>query len=281
MTSLPTDAADLVCSLEKLTISSQSKNSTHDDPELEVVADWVPPPTAADTAVVQGKPRMVINTFGDNNGRTWFVTSFTPLTSTPSNIGAFLARWPPSRTPETYGQWIAVDRGGFKVEPRTGVPERSVQALRDDFRGLVDRDEVSTLSVDRLAKAHNLLMGKWLIFTSPSTIDALWEKVVNMTCLSLQKGYVKVCTRKLEKTVLKKFTTRQGKVIERMEEDNHLICVYVEDYTDTREVMRIRDALRKDAGVTWRIGFKPDVYTHIGLYQWNKWNMSPTIFRLP
>ena len=60
-----------------------------------------------------------------------------------------------------------------------------------------------------------------------------------------------------------------------VEGERHVICVYADDYTDLEEVNGLRVAL-KAIGVKRQIGFKPDAYTHLGIYKENPWNIRPS-----
>lgn len=48
----------------------------------------------------------------------------------------------------------------------------------------------------------------------------------------------------------------------------HVICVYTRDYTDEVDVRMVRQGLLR-LGVEAQIGYKPDIYTHCGLFDHN------------
>ncbi|TFK32294.1 translation initiation factor eIF 4e-like domain-containing protein [Crucibulum laeve] len=178
----------------------------------------------------------------------WISSHWDDENSTPERVDIFLAQWPPSRTPGEYCSWISVDRGG------TQRPTPDVEGLKDSFQKLVQAGSVTVPEIDRISKAHNALMGKWLIFAEPSEIDAIWARLVRLLCLERRKGSAKV-------------SPRRG-------EDRHVICVYVSDYTNMAEVKAMRASLRF-IGITGRIGFKPDAYTYLDIYSKNCWNIRP------
>jgi hypothetical protein len=119
----------------------------------------------------------------------------------------------------------------------------------------VASETVTVDEIDRIAVTHGVLSGKWMIYTDTRRIDQLWGKVVSLLCVDLKRGSMKVSPKK--------------------EGDSHVICVYVDDYSNMEEVNRLRDALRT-AGVFWKIGFKPDAYTHLGIYARNQWGIRPS-----
>jgi len=178
-------------------------------------------------------------------------SQWTTKTSTPQKLLQFLSRWPPSRTPAIYGPWITAERDYHK--PAATPPD--LQGLSASFQALALTGTVTLESLDEISKAHNVISGKWMIFEEPDKIDMLWGKVVYHLCAERQKGCAKVSTCK------------GG--------ERHVICVYVDDYTDLEEVYGLRNAL-KAIGVTGRIGFKPDSYTHLNIYKENAWKIRPS-----
>ena len=93
-----------------------------------------------------------------------------------------------------------------------------------------------------------------MVFAKSSEIDALWSRIASATH-SGTLGYF-------------------AKVSPRSDSPSHVICVYTRDYTDRRDVDKVRDGLRR-LGVKWSIGYKPDVYTHCAVYKGNSWNIAP------
>ena len=179
------------------------------------------------------------------------LTNWTAETSTSENLVQYLSRWPPSRTPAIYGPWIMVQRGG----PKPTANPADIKGLSASFQSLALNGTVTPETLDQISKAHNVITGKWMIFADPGDIDMIWGKLIYHLCVERQRGFAKVSTRK------------RG--------ERHVICVYVDDYTDLEEVNGLRKAL-KDIGVVRRIGFKPDAYTHLGIYKENAWKIRPS-----
>ncbi|KAG6907783.1 hypothetical protein DXG01_007390 [Tephrocybe rancida] len=195
-------------------------------------------------------------------------------------VASYLARWPPSRTPGAYAAWIAVERG---PRPSPGRPQ-DMEGLKRDWAALKERaavepvpaaatepnvEEKGTQQVqgngvvtvevlDALAQAHSILSGKWMIYAQPHQIDDLWSRIVTAVIANAPPG-----------------VGARAKVSPARPGEPHVVCVYVDDYSDGAEVGRVRDALRR-AGVRWKIGFKPDIYTHLGIYKTNEWRIRPS-----
>ncbi len=94
--------------------------------------------------------------------------------------------------------------------------------------------------------------GKWLVFVPLDKVDEVWRKIKKVTEKGLLGQISKVATAKENPNA----TNQNTKVI----------CVYSYDYTDEKDVMRIREELRK-IGVTWKIPYKADRKTREGKYQ--------------
>lgn len=69
---------------------------------------------------------------------------------------------------------------------------------------------------------------------------------------------------------------RRGSSRGQSREGQHVICVYVSNYLDLEDVDELRRLLREEGGVRWKIGFKPDVYTYLGIYAGNPWGIRPS-----
>ncbi|KAG6850184.1 hypothetical protein C0991_010684 [Blastosporella zonata] len=195
-------------------------------------------------------------------------------------VASYLTRWPPSRTPVTYAAWIAVQRGprhnpekprdivGLEKEWEILKARAAAQSVEQGAaqasasvgeQGTQQGNAVVTVEVlDALAHAHGMLSGKWLIYAKPHQIDDLWSRIVTAVIANAPAG-----------------TGASAKVSPAREGEPHVICVYVDDYSDAEKVGRVRDALRR-VGVRWRIGFKPDIYTHLGIYKENEWRIRPS-----
>jgi hypothetical protein len=112
-----------------------------------------------------------------------------------------------------------------------------------------------TADLDALARKYNMLTGKWMIFSLPDQIDSLWAQIASAT----HAGTLGIA----------------AEVSPRNETDSHVVCVYTRDYTYSGDVFKIRGALRR-VGVNWKVAYKPDIYTHCGIYRDNTWGIAPT-----
>ncbi|KAJ3832206.1 translation initiation factor eIF 4e-like domain-containing protein [Lentinula raphanica] len=197
------------------------------------------------------------------NDHGWVTCVLNDETSTISNIESFISHWRPSLigpnnlVPEGC-PWIAINRGN-RHTPDSGPPR--IAELEAAFMSLSQSHRTNgniTLTVsalDQLACQFNVRSGKWMIFADLNTVDSLWANVVRMVCIHRQRGFAKVAADS--------------------QKSDRVICVYVDDFTDVKEVMGLRQDLRR-IGVEWKIKFKMDAYTYMGIYQSNSWGISPS-----
>ena len=219
---------------------------------MDMDIDWVEPP----------QPGQV---YPDG----WIRSCWDDTLATPSALNAFLARWPPSRTPAYYAPWIAIRRIPWNTS--TGAQPNADPSTQGDIAGLVETFQslvqtgtpITTELLDTISSNHSVKSGKWMVFCDPSSIDTTWADIARMVCFTRRRGQAKVSPRSVD---------AGGKPLD---EDTHVICVYVDDYTDEEEVMKLRQDLR-DVGIGWTLSFKPDSYTHLGIYSGNPWKVQPS-----
>ena len=61
-----------------------------------------------------------------------------------------------------------------------------------------------------------------------------------------------------------------------------MCCIYVRDFSDRADVCRVLVALQsmlQSLGQKVTCGFKPDVYTCLGIETGNQWHLPPTIYK--
>ncbi len=61
------------------------------------------------------------------------------------------------------------------------------------------------------------------------------------------------------------------------DEPRHVICVYNENFTDNAEVRELESRLRA-IGIRCTMQYKPDVFTYLGVYRGNEWNLRPVMY---
>ncbi len=112
--------------------------------------------------------------------------------------------------------------------------------------------ELGKETVDELAEDLDLLSGKWVLFFEENNVLSCWGDIKSMV--------------EEEKIPSAKISTRLQ--IEKGLQSRYVACVYTEDYTDEKDVMRVKDCLR-DKGFEQELHYKPDIYTTLGIYHDN------------
>ncbi len=138
----------------------------------------------------------------------------------------------PSKYTKEY--WLFAFSPTYKEEELTEIHKRLVKKRR-----MLGKSELKT--------------GKWLIFVNRENINEVWEKIKLATEEGILGIEAKVSTAKPKPTDIG------------YEKDKHVICVYTYDWTDDKDVKRVREELRK-LGITNKIPYKADEDTIKGKY---------------
>ncbi|XP_078000892.1 UPF0696 protein C11orf68 homolog [Glandiceps talaboti] len=155
--------------------------------------------------------------------------------------------------------WIFVESPSRQIsEDETG----DVIGLQEQWELLQNSGRpINYHTIFDLAKAHDVLNGKWLMHMDPGfKTDHAWEMVAKATVQG-QLG----CSAKVSPFDPTKPYSR------------HVICVYNNDFTDKQAVYELEDKIRS-VGIKCHLSYKPDVYTYLGIYRNNKWQIRPTIY---
>jgi len=137
--------------------------------------------------------------------------------------------------------------------------EEDIVAFQQEYRACVQRGErVSQKLILDLAKKHNVVYGKWLLRVAPDSVEEIWPKIRNA-----------VLEGKLA----------SAKIADTLEGDVFMICVYTNDYTNKKEVLRVRQAIH-ELGIYTRTAlyYKPDCITYLDLYTGSKKGVRMTIY---
>lgn len=175
-----------------------------------------------------------------------------------------------------YVTWIQVhnverDSPGFGFEAGKFTKEPYEEAL-NKISAIASRGNVSKYAkkacVDSLletARQQRFTCGKWMVFLMPGIADAAWADIARATACG-ELG----CSAKILPTL--------GQPAAR----SVVCCVYVRDFLVGAEVKRVLvalQALMAGHGVKMSAGFKPDVFTLLGIEgKNNNWRLPPTIY---
>ncbi|KAL0066212.1 hypothetical protein AAF712_006837 [Marasmius tenuissimus] len=179
------------------------------------------------------------------------------------SLSEFVCNFSPSKVTGEQFEWVSVSRGSYGGCSSAYDPGQ-VEAMKVAFQELADahrRDGNITLTVaslDELAKTYGVTKGKWMMFCTTAEVDATWERIVRFVCLG-EAANPGGC--------------RYARVSPNKGDDQHVISVYVDDFSNAEEVYSGREALRR-IGFERPIGFKMDAYTVLGIYRKNPWGIN-------
>ncbi len=134
----------------------------------------------------------------------------------------------------TKDYWVFAFSPTYKREELTGRHMRLIKKLET-----MEKGELKT--------------GKWLIFLNKENVDKIWNKIK----LATEEGSLGI---EAKVSTAKPKSTNIG-----FEKDKHVICVYTYNWTDVKDVKRVREKLKK-LGITGKIPYKTDEDTIKGKY---------------
>ena len=114
--------------------------------------------------------------------------------------------------------------------------------------------------VNTIASKYDIKVGKWMRHLFRRNVDKLWQQLA----LSMLEGRLGPV-----------HSMKVSPADERNE--RHVICIYNPDYQNRDEVMRAENLLRQ-ARVLGDLNYKPNIFTYLGIYRSNEWNIKPTIY---
>ncbi|XP_071159983.1 UPF0696 protein C11orf68 homolog [Mytilus edulis] len=125
---------------------------------------------------------------------------------------------------------------------------------------------INVETISDLARIFKVTCGKWLFYAeSGAKADHLWSIVAKaivkgeIPCHSAKVSPIEDCGENKDKF-------------------EHVVCVYNDNYLNEEEVMDCEHGLRK-IGIKCPLMYKPDVYTYLGVYRNNPWDLRPSLYR--
>eukprot|EP00906_Rhabdomonas_costata_P034856 RCo049023 len=174
------------------------------------------------------------------------------------DLPVFLQTYPPSHTSLREIEWISVRRSAEEARGPSG-PLSLAQAL-SQWKKLPVCQRTNA-KANELALETGELTGKWLVFASPESVNAIWAAVASAVFEGRLGPMAKVSPA-ME-------SASEGLSARAREQVKVLICVYTCDYTNEGDVRRVREQLRA-LGVRERLKYKTDMLTHLDVYAANR-----------
>jgi hypothetical protein len=178
---------------------------------------------------------------------------------------------------EGYG-WIFVIRGNnddLDDDKKSGEDDNSDEddSSDDDKIRLQDAWEEMQASgrfickekIFELAKTYNVTHGKWMFWVSTGGKgDYLWSLVAK----GISSGSTLAKSAKISAT---------ERDLENKDAFEHVVCIYNDNFLDKDQVYESERTIRS-LGIKCPLHYKPDVFTCLGVYRNNPWNLRPTIY---
>ena len=158
--------------------------------------------------------------------------------------------------------WICVRARDRRRRTERDDDYYDVDGLLESWERLLESGRpVCLQTITELAHMHKVLTGKWLFHvTTGLKVNHVWEIVARTTVNGELGTSAKVSP----------YEGKQG------ESYRHVVCVYNDDFTNTEEVLALENKIRA-CGIKFQLLYKPDAFTHLGIYRNNAWKLRPTI----
>jgi len=119
-------------------------------------------------------------------------------------------------------------------------------------------------TVNSLATKYCYRAGKWMHQVSTDYVDKVWK----MLAIAMAYGELSPAITSIKVSP----KSAQG-----THDSSHVIIAHNSDYQDTVQVMKAENLLR-NAGLLGDLNYKPDIFSHLGIYRNNKWGFRPSIY---
>jgi hypothetical protein len=177
-------------------------------------------------------------------------------------IDDFISEYKPSVIPINVADWIQCNNNDCAP---SGLQEFTINdyahilgpiALIPRKTSIIKRAAIKDIL--SVATQRSDTAGKWMLYCTHENIDRVWETVCRATIQGKLGFSSKVAT----------FNPNQKM---------YLICVYCLNFNDKFDLERVLQGLKK-LGLVVKCGFKPDIFTKIGLYTKNEYKLPVVIY---
>ena len=199
-----------------------------------------------------------------------FVNRLRPSESTIATVGPWIWISNPHSTSHRHD----ADVGGFKqcgfdllesfMRMRKEFEDQNPDKIPSSITRMLkpERDQLEA-DIVKLAKERKVTCGKWMLFTLPKDVDAVWSKV----CRGTVEGRLG-CSAKV--------ATDDGND----QKPERLVCVYTDDFSDKDDVKRVL-AEMKEMGLVKNdkaIYYKCDAYTYLDIISGNDYKIKASMY---
>ncbi|CAC5371706.1 unnamed protein product [Mytilus coruscus] len=146
--------------------------------------------------------------------------------------------------------WISIVR---RNDNELFESKSNIRKVQSAFRGI---NLVTTTTLKTLAERYSLTKGKWMFF-GETGMDRLWRAVAD----GVFRGTIPTFSAIVSAT-----------------DDNHVICIYNNNFLNEADTFALRDGIR-NAGIEKPLQYKPNIYKHLRMKSQNKWGIDPILHR--
>lgn len=192
----------------------------------------------------------------------WIIYSQQYAEETGESLEDWLLKYRPSQVSRKDGiGWICIERPNVHQENSDHSDlQPDVVGLQQSWDKLKQSGRTVNLqTITQLAMMHHATAGKWLLHIDTGVkVDTIWEKIAQGVWQGILYANAKVSPFEYH-------------------EQRHVVCIYNKDFTNQEQVYGLNSAIRS-LGIKAKMTYKPDVYTYLGVYRNNQWNLRPTIY---
>ena len=140
--------------------------------------------------------------------------------------------------------------------------QNDIERFQKEFREKHEKTLTARKShelIVEIAKKHNVLHGKWLLNVKPESASEVWPKIRN-ACIAGKLGST-------------------AKISDQPENGTFVICAYTNNFTDKKDVLRVRQAIH-ELGIYTKtaLHYKPDAITLLDIYSGDMKGMRTTVY---
>lgn len=229
------------------------------------------------------------------------------------SLSDFLTRLPPSTTTLESGPWIFIANPTSPhrpTDPNFAVFKQQGTLLLEQYqhrrltleeanpakppgsitRMLAPNKAKLETSLTTLAKSNNLTSGKWMLFPTPSSVDAIWSRVAKATLDGSLGIAAKVATdHHSSGSGNGNHSADDGDIDDGIDggigsannpKPERVICIYTANAWCKPDVFRVLTALEKLGLVDGDkpIYYKCDAYTYLDIMSGNEWKLRPSLY---
>lgn len=162
-------------------------------------------------------------------------------------------------------------------------------SLIEEWKNITDypTETVNYSTICKLAKKYRVLGGKWLFSAHRNFIDNLWSKI----CYEMNRATASISRLNKDKESGGKIEGLQciaaklslgreeiEKVVTGRGDNKFMLMIYTTDFMDDKAILTVEKSLRK-CGIKTQLSYKPDIFSILGIYRQNRFQLRPTIYQ--